>query len=363
MKKRKEGKYDYLVIAIIFVIFIMIISGDGNVKQPYINIKNLRIRNIFQFKRVFKEPSLTFELKDEGYDIFVPVGNGYRYGPSIMYYEDGTMDAWFASNGNSREWDWITYRHFDGEKWSDEEIALRPTKNSLDHYSTCDPGAICFNGYYYIGYTSTTNATGGGVENNIFVARSKNPEGPYEKWSGDGWGDDPIPIIEYNEHDLQWGAGEISFVIVNEKLYCYYTWICSDGYYMKLATADLSENWPETLKEKGVVLTRVNNQGSFDVVYNDTFEKFLAVGVEGNFNNDSSLALYVSDDGINFKQTDTIGPINNFAHNMGLSKKPNGHIDLGDDLVVGYAYSKYNRNIWGRWATRIQGIELKVTTK
>ena len=122
----KEGKYDYLVIAIIFVIFIMIISGDENVKQPYINIKNLRIRNIFQFKRVFKEPSLTFELKDEGYDIFVPVGNGYRYGPSIMYYEDGTMDAWFASNGNQSEWDWITYKHSDdGINWSKDKILIK----------------------------------------------------------------------------------------------------------------------------------------------------------------------------------------------------------------------------------------------
>ena len=30
----------------------------------------------------------------------------------------------------------------------------------------------------------------------------------------------------YDENDSGWGAGEVSFVIVEDKLYCYYSWNC-----------------------------------------------------------------------------------------------------------------------------------------
>ena len=368
MKKRK-GLFGYIVIiGIMFIIFITIITSDSssNYYHRPVSLNRLRISNIFSFKPKINideyKPYITMEVVDDGQDIYIPKRVGYRYGPSIMLYEDGSMDAWFASNGNnSSEWDWITYRHYDGVSWSNEEVVLRPTPKSKDHYSVCDPGVIYFDGYYYLGYTSTENATSGGVENCGYVARSKNPNGPFEKWNGNGWGGDPEPIIVYDKNDLAWGAGELSFVAVEEKLYCYYTWIESGGAYTKLAISDLSENWPAHLVDKGVVIERVNDQGSFDVVYNQENKKFLAFAIEGNFATNSCVAIYESKDGLLFYQTDRIkSGIENFAHNMGISKSPIGHVSMNDNLVIGYAYSKGSFSTWGRWATKFQKVKLSI---
>ena len=302
---------------------------------------------------------LTLELEDDGYDVYVPTKKGYRYGPSIIYYEDGTRDVWFASNGNNREWDWITYRHYDGKAWGSEEVVLRPTKNSLDLYSVCDPGVIYFNDYYYLGYTSTTNPTGGGIENNIFVCRSKNPNGPFEKWNGESWGGKPSPIITYENNDSKWGAGEISFVVKEEELYCYYSWNCSTGNYTKLAKADLVDDWPLTLREKGIVIYKVNGEDSYDVFYNDDYDRFLAVSVGSRFTDKSYLCIYESKDGKSFKKANVVeGKIEKYAHNLGVSKKLDGHVDFDDKLIIGYAYSQ--NNTWAKWSTKMQAASLKL---
>ena len=368
MKKRKNILGTILIITIVFIGFILIIStSDNGVVKNAVNINKLKIVDIFTPKNIIDindfDIHLSVDVLDEGYDIYVPNKSGYRYGPSIINNEDGTRDAWFASNGNSKEWDWITYRHFDGENWSNEEIVLRPTPNSKDHYSTCDPGVIYFNGYYYLGYTSTENAKNGGVENCGYVARSENPNGPFEKWNGNGWGGNPEPIIIYDEADSQWGAGEISFVVMSEKLFCYYSWISDEGNYTKLAVADLIDDWPSTLQEKGIVIEKVSGQDSCDVVFVDGYEKFLAFCVESRFLDTACLAVYESDDGLHFKQVDRIRDINKYSHNMGISKDPNGHINMDDDLVIGYAYGNSAFNTWGRWSTKIQSVKLKLLTK
>ena len=56
-----------------------------------------------------------FEASDTGFDVYCPVKGswGYRYAPSIMYYPDGTMDAWFATPGVLGEWDMFTYKQSD----------------------------------------------------------------------------------------------------------------------------------------------------------------------------------------------------------------------------------------------------------
>ena len=72
--------------------------------------------------------------------------------------DDGSVDLWAVSPGNnSTMWEYIVYRHLDNNgNWSKEKTVLKPTANSDDCYSTCDPGVIYFNGYYYLGYTSTS---------------------------------------------------------------------------------------------------------------------------------------------------------------------------------------------------------------
>ena len=154
---------------------------------------------------------LDVTILDDGVDIYSPFRRqgGYRYGPSIIVNTDGSIDVWFSSMGAKGEWDWITYRHSSngGVTWTSEKKALCPTSGSADFYSTCDPGVVKVGDYYYIGYTSTTNAAG--LANNVFVARSKKTDGPYEKWNGSGWGGNPRPIVSYDGNITAYGAGEL----------------------------------------------------------------------------------------------------------------------------------------------------------
>ncbi len=300
-----------------------------------------------------------------GFDVYAPVQGkwGYRYAPSIIYYPDGSVDAWFATPGMKNEWDWFTYKHSTdgGKTWSKEKIVLQPTPDSMDHYSVCDPGVIYFGGYYYIGYTSTIVSTNGGINNNVFVARSKNPDGPYEKWNGNGWGGDPQPIVYYNESDDNWGAGEPSFVELNGTLYIYYTWICDVGEFKYVATADATNpNWPATMDFKGRAFSNPGGNDQFDVVYVEDAGLFLGVQTSQRFTAASGIQIWESKDGIHFIKGEFFTKnIAKYCHNMGISKRSNGHIQLKDNLFIGYAFAGGgDDSYWGKWATRFAFIDL-----
>jgi hypothetical protein len=302
----------------------------------------------------------------DGYDIYqLTEGNewGYRYGCTYLYNEDGSIDAYFACTGTiSGEWDWISYRHSPdgGETWEDEKIVLTPTQNSMDHYSCCDPGVVYFNGYYYLGYTSTLN--GSGYCNNLFVARSKTPDGPFEKWNGSGWGGtEPQPIVYFDENWQSWGIGEPSFVELNGTLYMYYTSTSPSGGYCMVATADATdENWPATLTFHGQACKKGSND-SLDIKYVEEWGKFVGVCTADRMSASSWLAVYESNDGLTFELVDAVREgTYAFLHNAGLSSRPNGHIRITEDadkLRVIYAYG----NGWGVWNTRVQPITLTLS--
>jgi len=298
----------------------------------------------------------TVHIEDEGKLFFNCNGYGYRYGPSIIKYEDGSMDAWFSSPGNnSTQWDWITYSHSDdGLNWSKEKVVLKPTRGSSDQCSVCDPGVIYFNGYYYLGYTSTSYYEGNGTNNMAFVARSTSPDGPYEKWNGSSWGGNPEPIIEYNGDIDGWGIGEPSFVIKENELYIYYTYYDLNGGAVILAKADLSENWPSTIEEIDVVCERITHD-SMDVVYADDLEVFLGFSIMFRMTDKSKVVMLMSKDGEVFQEVDTTkGKMEPFAHNLGISKSPQGHIDTSERLVIGYGFGEK----WGVWSARIQEVKI-----
>jgi len=312
-------------------------------------------------------------LKDEGFDIYAPRKGqewGYRYGPSIMVH-DGICEAWFASPGCEGEADWFTYKKSTdgGKTWSNEKVVLMPTADSMDWFSVCDPAVIYYGGYYYIGYTSTVFSHGGGVCNNAFVARSKNAEGPYEKWTGTGWGETrvtkdgtchwtgaPAPIIYFDEPWEFWGTGEPSFVIKDDVLYIYSTWTSkrADGspYLMtRVATADITrEDWPNTIVSRGVACDRTGGTNdSFDIVYCEDLDKFIAICTDLRFSEESIIAIYESDDGLRFKRVNEIKEKSSWMlHNSGISGDCNHHIKKGDTMILGYAYG----NQWGFWGTR-----------
>ncbi len=307
---------------------------------------------------------------DEGYDIYAPREGqtwGYRYGPSIIVNDDRSIDAYFAAPGACGEWDWFTYRHSDdaGRTWSNEKVVLQPTPDSLDFYSVCDPGVIKFGEYYYIGYTSTIFPENGGVCNNGFVARSKRPDGPYEKWNGNGWGGRPSPIVYYDEDSSLWGAGEMSFTEVNGKLFIYYTWTSKtyDGVpysQTRVAVADSKdENWPKNIEYIGVAFDRTSSSNdSADVIYVEDFKKFVAITTDKRFSVDSMLAIYESDDGLRFKRVNELKTNIGFkCHNSGISGGKNKCVKSTDLIRLGYAYG----DKWGYWGTRFHEVKLSLT--
>ncbi|MBQ5969099.1 MAG: hypothetical protein IJL52_03170 [Clostridia bacterium] len=299
---------------------------------------------------------------DTGIDIYTPrvEGGGYRYGPSMILNTDGSLDVWCATDGPGDISDMISYqRLYDGGKRSSaEKLALKPTGGGWDDLSTCDPGVIKFGGYYYIGYTTTLDNRG--VDNDICVARSKSPDGPYEKWTGSGWGAEPAPLIEYTGNPDYWGAGEPSFVLMGDRLYIYYSWNQNEPA-TRLAIADATdENWPATLEYKGDVIPEKNGGAdSTDVKYVDAFGRFIAVFTDKRFSSDSFISVWESFDGVNFRQSDIIKTNTaQYLHNCGISGRADGHIGAGDPVYLGYAYGE-----WGPvgWATRLHQITLSLS--
>ena len=304
-----------------------------------------------------KEKKYNVKVADEGEIIFYSSSGYYRYGPSIMEYEDGSMDMWLSSPGNSgSQWDWIIYRHSDdGENWGDEEIVMKPTPGSKDQCSVCDPAVIYFNDYYYLGYTATDYYEGKGSYNMAFVARSRYPDGPFEKWNGSGWGGDPEPIIFYDGGKDNWGIGEVSFVISDDDLFIFYSYLDVRDGYIGLCKADLTENWPSTIRNKGAVLYRLDHD-SVEVIYDDYRKLFVAFSIYGRMSEGSLLKVYVSENGKEFREVaETKEYIEDYAHNLGVAKGPDGHQTTEKELLFGYAYGQN----WGRWNLIVQKLKLE----
>jgi len=289
---------------------------------------------------------------DTGWNIFTNVGADYRYGPSFIINDDGSIDMWTASPGSGGPWDFIRHKKSTdgGLTWAAETIALSPTPGSADRLSTCDPGVIKFGGYYYIGYTSIPDE----VDNDVFVARSTSPTGPYDKWNGSGWGGNPQPIIEYTD-PCGFGAGEPSFVVKDGTLYIYYTW---SGVYpnVRLATADASNpNWPSAMTFHGTVFTKSIGSDSVDVKYAPAVDKFIAVNTAKRLSEDSYVQVWTSSDGLTFTITDwTLTNILPYCHNMGISGDEVGHINSGEQHFIAYAYGPD----WGQWSTHLSPVTI-----
>ncbi len=324
------------------------------------------------------------QIPDTGRDIYMPRISqdwGYRYGPTIMCHEGGLCEAWFASPGDAFEADWFTYRRSvdGGRTWTEERVVMSPVPDSMDWFSVCDPAVVKYGDYYYIGYTSTVFANGGGVCNNGFVARSKSPTGPFERWCGNGWGETrissdgttchwlgkPAPVIYFDENWRNWGAGEFSFVIKDETIYIYYTWTSKDLYgnpihETRVATADITrEDWPATVADRGVAMKRPGGRNdSYDMVYCEDLGKFIALSTDMRFTEDSYLAVCESEDGLSYTRVGQV-KLNTgwMLHNCGISGDEHHHIKSGDTLLLAYAYG----NKWGCWGTRLHDYTFTAT--
>ena len=315
-------------------------------------------------------------ITDDGADCYQSPNDRffYGYGANYLYNEDGSVDLWYASCGDGASyWDCVSYRHSEdgGKTWSMPQAVVYPTPGSEDGFSCCDPGVVYFNGYYYIGYTSTMN--GNGLCNNVYVARSERPNGPYEKWNGSGWGGlDPRPIFHYDFGDSTFGAGEPSFVELNGTLYIYYRMAKPDyegkaydhPYYM-VATADATdENWPATIQNHGAAFTiwsLSQHTDSLDVKYVEEWGKFVGITTGRRMTDKGYIAVYESDDGLTFELVDVIrDKVYAGCHNAGFSSRPNGRIRLSEDadrLHITYGYGINT----GAWNIKAQPVALSLT--
>ena len=311
-------------------------------------------------------------MAGEGRTIYTTTGDfKYRYGPSIIMNGDGTIDAWFASPGHNGKADEFTWRRTSngGQSWTAEQTVMTGgTKGQdLDWWSVCDPGAACFDGYYYMAYTSTTNTSTSqglqGLENDCFIARSTSPSGPWQKWNGSGWGGHPQPIIEYmdgSEHNGgpagKWGIGEPSIVVKDNTIYLYYTYDAGGTPLTKVATAPRSNaNWPGSLTFHGTAVDKASlaeydgvaadnplrgTYDSCDVKYVEDYELFYAFHTSWRITAQSRLSVWTSVDGLTFKYLgDVTGNVIKYAHNMGVSGDGLGHVNLSRTQYVSYAYS------------------------
>ena len=339
---------------------------------------------------------LQLTVTDSGYDVFAPAHEGssnYRYGPSIMLHDDGSIDAWFASparEGNEK--DWITYMHSDdgGLTWSDEKVVLSPTPGSKDELSVCDPDVFYYNGYYYMGYTASCDITQSGICNSAFLARSTAPGGPYEKWNGSGWGGEPEPFIYYDGPWNGWGIGEPSFVLNDETLYIYSTRDSYSPAYRRVRstevyTADITDDaWPLHLSFAGYAVMRTDtfpddndaatvssvsasedesayiydDCDSWDVAYIEETARFVAVCTNRRFTADSCLLYYESENGVYFERVSELNTnILCGCHNCGIMGDEAAHIKKDDPMLIGYAYSGLNTSDRYNWATRFVPVE------
>ena len=251
-------------------------------------------------------------------------------------------------------WDQAAYRRSTdgGKTWTPDQMVLKPTEGSRDQLSICDPGAVKYGEYYYIGYTSTEDE--GGVFNHVYMSRSTSPTGPWEKWDGNGWTGNPQPIVTFNGAVTSWGAGEPSMVILNNTIYLYYSWNDTGAELTttRVATADVTDpNWPNKLTFHGTAINKSALSGAdhCDVKYREDIKKFQAIHTAARLTANSYIFLWESEDGITFKKVGALtgNTLKPYLHNCGWSGDEQGHIDPRKPQFISYAYGPQ----WAAWNT------------
>ena len=394
-------KTKLLIITILFLLFFTGCASKNTDKTRPDNTAKISENNVPEENELTEEYDsymdkyVNIKVSGKGRDIFKPAhgsAKDYRYGSSIIIdEEENKMHIWQSAPGNSgRAHDCISYccSEDNGLSFSKEILALSATPGSKDELSVCDPDVFYYDGYYYLGYTSTINNTLDGICNNVFLARSKKPEGPYEKWNGGGWGDEPEPILYYDGLSAGWGIGEPAFVVLDDTLYLFATVDSYTKDYLRLRTTQLwtasltDKDWPAHFEAKGCALNRTDTPedlmtvsdndpqavsdnktddkyifkdcDSVDVVYHEPSHRFIALATNRRFKSDSCLVCFESFDDLNFKRISELNTnVYCGCHNCGLASDGQGHLKRDTPRFLSYAYSGNVSTRWGVWADRI----------
>jgi beta-xylosidase len=294
----------------------------------------------------------------------------YAYAPSIIY-ADGLWYAYYCSNGTGGDdWDHIRYStSSDGAHWSPPAEVLRAS-DPVNERATCDPSVARYTAvdgqYYYLFYSG--NQTD--VQTVNFVARSKNPSGPFLKLTRRRtWEINPpdpkiilSPLHAVPDNSNWYGLGQPSVVAKNGKLYQWYTDTTSEYPYKQVSRIYISVsgdpgNWPAGRATNVIA-------GSVDVKYDPPTKQFVMFGLSNQHFQGTYLTERTSTDGVTWSDPTTVitaGAMPAFTHNVGVSGTATGGLDRNFVLVAyGAPYdldSRYNNDCkvagiphcWGYW--------------
>ena len=175
--------------------------------------------------------------------------NAYAYAPATVYH-NGYFHQFYCSTGNVTDryyapasqsnlvnsLDVIRYRYSkNGSDWSSPTIALSASYATKENRA-CDP-AIVYDErdkYWYLFYQGAINNYGGA----IYVSRSKNIKGPYEKYTHSGWmrmGGEAAPILQKwtgrtATNPAGYGIGQISVVRQGGKFHVWFNHMMRDDF-------------------------------------------------------------------------------------------------------------------------------------
>ena len=94
---------------------------------------------------------------------------------------------------------------------------------------------------------------------------------------------------------------------------------------------------------------------SYDFVYVEDLNVFMGITIRYRMTEQSKIMLFESQNGDEYDVVDdTKTNIKDFAHNIGISKTKEGHINSNEKIMIGYAFGSN----WGRWSTIFQNIRL-----
>lgn len=307
----------------------------------------------------------------------------YEYGAATVYHNGmfyrfycsrgGTNAVWYMAEHPDRAaladketgaWDFVRMKTSrDGAVWSAPRVVLTPTIANREKCA-CDPAIIHDGGFWYLFYTGHNDKQ----HTVTYVARSKNIEGPYLRYTTDGkWLQYPQnPGIVLSTQSAKgrvdslnaYGTGQASVVKIG---HTYHFWFTDVAESVVNASADrkwafvhikvdapngeldtvlpsLQSEKRDTIKLGNESELLINDFG--DVKWNPNKGRFEMWITSGHFKYVESglvkILKYTSKDGINWTkenaQNGEMGPFN-FANNVGMSGNGSGWIVQNKTLV------------------------------
>ena len=290
----------------------------------------------------------------------------YAYAPSTIL-QNSVYHMFFCSGGNIfPAWDYIRYVSStdNGKTWSTSTDMLHATGfNGMD-LSACDPSVVFFQGFYYMYYGAAITTAPNVFQTVIQVARANAITGPYLTYTQRGtWEDTPTdpqvilkPLKTRSQQPSGYGAGQPSVVVLNGKLWMWYTddslFATQNGDFGAFHLYLLQSSDPVVWTPDPNRQTNIVGQDSVDIKYDPVHSQFVATWVLNMFTAHASLVRAFSSDGLTWSKPQTVvntGSFPPFTHNAGATADENGHL-LPSQTIVGFGrpFSQVDIDM-GRW--------------